>query len=289
MTPRHQVRWRDVLPVHPAAELFPLMTETELRELGQDIKANGLKSPIILWSPEARGRKRSQPYLLLDGRNRLNAMELVGLDTVDDGSLYLDPTVEAAVDAADDKCIKRIYGHVDPYAYVLSANIHRRHLTAGQKRDLIAKLLKAKPETSNLQIAKQVKADDKTVAKVRAKLESTSEIPKLKKTVGKDGKERPARKHKAKTSYVSTNKGITVAIHHPDENRASGKAAGALIDSRPTPDMGKKSSTSTASQDALSEFKFACDHWLPKMTPAHRSEAVKFVAGMVGAKREAAP
>ena len=30
--------WRDVLPVHAAADLFPLMSEDELRELGDDIK-----------------------------------------------------------------------------------------------------------------------------------------------------------------------------------------------------------------------------------------------------------
>ena len=30
--------WRDVLKVHPAAELFPLMSDAELKELGEDIK-----------------------------------------------------------------------------------------------------------------------------------------------------------------------------------------------------------------------------------------------------------
>jgi ParB-like chromosome segregation protein Spo0J len=90
--------WRAILPVHPATELFSMMSESELRELGEDIKANGLKSPIIIWSPEAKGRTRPRLHLLLDGRNRLDAMELVGLDTVDDGRLYLDPTVEAAAD-----------------------------------------------------------------------------------------------------------------------------------------------------------------------------------------------
>ena len=51
-----------------------------------------------------------------------------------------------------------------PYAYVTSANIHRRHLTAEQKRELIAKLIEADPTKSNRQIAKTVKVDHKTVA-----------------------------------------------------------------------------------------------------------------------------
>src|SRR5215472_12148635 len=82
----------------------------------------------------------------------------------------------------------------DPHDFVLSANLHRRHLTSEQKRELIAEVLKAKPEASNATVAKQTKTTDKTVAKVRRKLESTSEIPKLEKTVGKDGKARPKTK-----------------------------------------------------------------------------------------------
>jgi hypothetical protein len=202
----HTQTWRDVLPVHPAAELFPLMGADELRELGEDIKANGLKSPIVLWSPNAKGRKQPDPVFLLDGRNRLAAMELVGLGTVDDGSLYIDPEIEFAVDAAGDRCIKQLYGHVDPYAYAISANIQRRHLTAEQKRDLIAKVLKAKPEASNRTIAKQVKADDKTVGKVRKELEATAEIPQLTKTTGQDGKSRPTKRKVAgqKEAYDKT-------------------------------------------------------------------------------------
>src|SRR5262249_11773245 len=34
--------WRDVYKVHPAADLFPMQPEDELRKLGEDIKANGL-------------------------------------------------------------------------------------------------------------------------------------------------------------------------------------------------------------------------------------------------------
>jgi hypothetical protein len=45
-----QASWRDVLPIHPAAELFPRMSADELRVLGKDIKTNGLTSPIVVWS-----------------------------------------------------------------------------------------------------------------------------------------------------------------------------------------------------------------------------------------------
>ena len=31
--------WRDILPIHPAAALFPRMSRDELRELGEDILA----------------------------------------------------------------------------------------------------------------------------------------------------------------------------------------------------------------------------------------------------------
>jgi hypothetical protein len=41
-----KARWRDFLPVHPAADLFPLMSVPEsvpeLRELGEDINASDI-------------------------------------------------------------------------------------------------------------------------------------------------------------------------------------------------------------------------------------------------------
>jgi hypothetical protein len=189
-------RWRDAIEVHPAAELFPLMSESELRELGEDIKANGLRASIVLYKDK-----------LLDGRNRLDAMELVGIKfgfMAEQGRptknkfFYLHACDGSGILDGDAAIIDHFDG--DPYNFVLSANLHRRHLTGEQKRELIAKVLKAKPGVSNNQIAKQTKTSDKTVAKVRDELESGSEIPKLTKTTGKDGKSYPARKKKPRAN-----------------------------------------------------------------------------------------
>jgi hypothetical protein len=65
--------WRDVLPVHPAADLFPTMSDSELRELGNDIKKNGMMTPIVLVEENSK-------TFLLDGRDRLDAMTLVGIE-----------------------------------------------------------------------------------------------------------------------------------------------------------------------------------------------------------------
>jgi hypothetical protein len=182
--------WRDHLKVHPAAELFPLMSESELRELGEDIRANGLLSPIVIHDGK-----------LVDGRNRLDAIELVGMEFEFIRPKRGPTKGEITALQSDDfgtplSGAVRPYIETDPYDFVIGANLHRRHITGEQKRDLIAKLLKAKPEVSNRQIAKQTKADHKTVAAVRGDLESVGEIPHLEKTVGADGKQYKSRANK---------------------------------------------------------------------------------------------
>ena len=66
-----QASWRNDLKIHPAAELFPLLPPDELRTLGENIIKNGLHVPVALWSDG------KSPALLLDGRNRLDGIELV--------------------------------------------------------------------------------------------------------------------------------------------------------------------------------------------------------------------
>src|SRR5262245_14416292 len=92
-------------PVHPFADRFPRLADDELQALADDIKATGLNEPIVL---DAEGQ-------VVDGRNRLAACELAGVE----------PRFTSL-------------GERDPVAYILSANIHRRHLTKSQQAMAIA-------------------------------------------------------------------------------------------------------------------------------------------------------
>jgi ParB-like chromosome segregation protein Spo0J len=86
--------------IHPAANLFPMMTDEEYQALREDIKTHGQLEPIIYWK-----------NMLVDGRNRLKACE----------ELNIEPKEVELMD------------ETDPVAYVLSYNLHRRHLTTSQR------------------------------------------------------------------------------------------------------------------------------------------------------------
>ena len=169
--------WRDVLKIHPACELFPAMSPEELRVLGEDIKANGLTSPIVLWNEHRPSADGSISYddtetSMLDGRNRLDAMEMVGM------TITFDLLDGLRCDALDHVPQRNIYesDEIDPYDYAISANAHRRHLSTQQKSDLIAAVLRAKPERSDRSIAEQLKVSPTTVGKARAQLSSSGQL-----------------------------------------------------------------------------------------------------------------
>jgi len=137
--------WRDILPIHPAAELWPLMAPDELCALGEDLKANGMQVPISILHHEG--------YALLDGRNRLDALETVGLDVA--------ALLQAAMNWEEIAELKVIYVQpptgsnsviasrkADPYDYVVSVNERRRHLSTAQRSEVVEKLLKAQPDLS---------------------------------------------------------------------------------------------------------------------------------------------
>jgi hypothetical protein len=208
--------WRDVLLIHPAAELFPRMSADDLKALGEDIKKNGLASPIVLRSPGyPYDGNEQRPRLVLDGISRLDAMERVGLSVVNDkgqpsdafGARFRQLFESKQVHSLSLSALRdgvgpaRVEPDVDPYAYVISANINRRHLTAEQRRDLIAKLIKATPEKSDRQIAETVKASPTTVGTVRAEMESKGDVSKLDTRTDSRGRQQSA--HRAPSAAKS--------------------------------------------------------------------------------------
>jgi hypothetical protein len=195
--------WRDHLAVHPAADLFPKLNDGDLVALGEDIKRNGLSSPVAIQI------KKNGEAVLLDGRNRLDAMERIGLRVrLEKGKGNTGAWKLLAEEQLDGKWVGTslapkmgitvVVITTDPIEYITSANVHRRHLMPGEKRDVVAALLKERPERSNLQTAKIAGVDDKTVASVRRDLEGRSELPNVAKTVDTMGRRQPTSKPKAR-------------------------------------------------------------------------------------------
>ena len=203
--------WRDVLPVHPAADLFPPIPEAELKELAGDIEAHGLQTRVVVWNP-SEDPDDEDKYLLLDGRSRLDALALLGLLHVDQhGAIHLNKSWNGKTWLAYETPFELLARHRDgddPYALALSLNLHRRHLTTEQKRELIAKLLKAKPEQSDRQIANQIKASPTTVGKIRKESEDAGDVSKLDTRTDTKGREQPSTKPKQSAKPAAPPKNI---------------------------------------------------------------------------------
>jgi hypothetical protein len=67
--------WRQFLRIHPALEAIPPLGATELQALAQSIRQHGLLEPIHVATVDG-------VTYLLDGRGRLDAMELLGWQIV---------------------------------------------------------------------------------------------------------------------------------------------------------------------------------------------------------------
>jgi ClpX C4-type zinc finger len=189
--------WRDALPIHRACAMFDPLPPDELHTLSEDIKKNGLRIAVTVWK-----KQKHFPPELLDGRNRLDGIEAAGLTIwVENRGTESDPAIRLSMRQSSkdmwwpiEVIETRGDQGIDPYAYVLSANIHRRHLSVEQKRELIGKLIKAQPEKSDRQIAKRVKASHHTVGDVRAKMESRGQVAHVETRTDSKGLQQPAKK-----------------------------------------------------------------------------------------------
>jgi hypothetical protein len=93
---------------HEYANLFPMLSGDTLAMLSADIAEHGIREPVMLYQGK-----------VLDGRNRCLAANDIGIDV---------PTREFAGDDAA------------ALAFVISTNLHRRHLTESQRASIAARL-----------------------------------------------------------------------------------------------------------------------------------------------------
>lgn len=117
-----QTRW------HQAACIFPMLPDSELQELANDIRKHGLRDPVVLFQG-----------LVLDGRNRWAACEIAGVK----------PKTRDFTGSPQ-----------DALAFVWSSNVHRRHLNSSQ-----AAIALAKREILDTQYRKVVEAAREMAAK----------------------------------------------------------------------------------------------------------------------------
>lgn len=135
---------------HPYAEIFPFASEVDFATLSNDIKANGLLEPIVLFDD-----------MVLDGRNRYKACVAVGVDP---------------------RFVK--YEGDDPLAFVISKNLARRHLDESQRSMVAARMADMKVgdnqhaqicATSQSEAAKKLNVSRRTVQNAKKVLNTEDE------------------------------------------------------------------------------------------------------------------
>lgn len=107
---------------HPIAEIFPMIAEDSFEKLKSDIETNGIKEFGLLYEGK-----------ILDGRNRYRAARELGIDMTFSEVELGEPEEIAAF---------------DPVSYVMSQNLHRRHLKQSQRAMIAAKMATLKKGTN---------------------------------------------------------------------------------------------------------------------------------------------
>jgi ParB-like chromosome segregation protein Spo0J len=218
--------------VHPFALEIPVMLTDEYVDLVNDIKAHGLKQPLVLFEGQ-----------ILDGRHRARACE----------DLKITPTTVnftgTAAEAAD---------------LVASLNRHRRHLTFDQqqafdqKQTIIDAELQRDPTQSDRIIAAKAKASPTTVGKRRAKAEGAGELSTVDSSVGADGKVRPRAKTTTKAEQPTAAQ-PSVANESPATSESEWNAAQAEAAALPKTAKAKFDRIVGKAQAALQkEFQKEC-------------------------------
>jgi hypothetical protein len=164
--------WRERFTVHPFADTFPMLAGPARAELRADIRKHGIREPIVLWLDNreiaASGDIEASPgegdWYLVDGRNRLEIATELGIDP----PIKRIEAYRLLTSFGRKQATTRWEPSVtDPEALILSLNVHRRHLTAAQKRKATKAYTAIEPNASDRKIARAVGVSHPTVAKAR--------------------------------------------------------------------------------------------------------------------------
>lgn len=291
--------WRSFLRVHEATALFPLVSRDELQKSWDDIKTIGMKHPIVFWYPgEEREDYKLSDCFLLDGRNRLDALEMAGIEFQSlDKFLVTEPYDQKAANGCDILNVEYISelgspyrpGISDPYAYVISVNLIKRHLKPEDRADLIRKVNAIRPELSIRGLAEITGTPKSTVADALkedgsgVRTRTPGEKSKVK---GRDGKSYPAKapkKEKPAEAAAPASDGTTTVNGQESVELPFGDPPTAIETAETSPDLG-------ASQTQVDDIDRTAEPAAPIQEPEPKAASEPPIsAATTGTPRPAQP
>lgn len=187
------------IEIHPYAKIMPSMTIDELAELSSDIKRMGQIEPGVIYQG-----------MILDGSNRYVITQELGIDFQ---YIEFQGDDKAALD------------------YVISKNVIRRHLTAGQKSTISADITNLKRgQRSDHESDNLIKLSESESKTSKLKLVSIEQAAKLM-DVSKDSivkarklkQDSPELFEEVKSGKISLNKAVTTLYSKPTNKSVFGQ------------------------------------------------------------------
>jgi site-specific DNA-methyltransferase (adenine-specific) len=151
-----------MITTNQQTDLLPQHTETEIEALRDDLKAHGLKVPVIV----------DEDQQIIDGRLRAKLCDELSIDWRQSARVEADLNV-------DQKAALRI-----------KLNLLRRSAqpNTSQRREYVRTLIKAEPQLSNGTVGKLCGMDSSSVSRIRSRMETNGEAKAAEVTTGLDGR-----------------------------------------------------------------------------------------------------
>lgn len=156
-----------------AFQVMPPLPDDDLAALTADITERGIVVPVVV---DQHGR-------ILDGHHRAQIATDLGIKF---------PTE-----------IREVADDAEALSIAFALNVHRRHLTREQRREMLAASIKAAPDKSDREHARITGTSPTTAGGVRDELEQAGQLSKLDSRRGADGRTRPASQPKRPTEVQS--------------------------------------------------------------------------------------